>query len=172
MRTGLKLTIFLLIWVCYFTQFTMAESNRVLCAKHTGELIVRKNCRRLPSVCNPCSSCGMNLSGEWNYVLFNKSNDASPPRTITLSQTNDAFSGSGESHTIVGKVSGNWVKMTFTVSGEENEGWVALAEGTVRTPEVAEGEESRTYMNVVIVGETAGQDYAQRTAGWFWRVNP
>ena len=80
---------------------------------------------------NGCSACGTDMSGDWSYTRIDNNNGFVYQKNITLVQTDADFMGSNESHTMVGNVKGKWVRLTLTVSGEEGEGWVLFAEGSL-----------------------------------------
>jgi|GEM_PF-5848011 len=101
--------------------------------------------------CRGCSSCGMNVAGEWTLTRFDQSGSiivSSQP--ITFTQSGWDFHGISTSYHIRGRVKGSWINLTMTVSGEEGEGWVALAEGSVYAVD------THLAAHLVIVADTFG----------------
>ena len=81
---------------------------------------------------NSCSPCGTTVSGNWKLTHFDENNTLTiPDDPIVFTQNGRDFWGKNDRHHVRGRVEGSWINMTLTVHGEEGEGWVSLAEGSI-----------------------------------------
>lgn len=87
--------------------------------------------RLVPASCN---SCGTSMAGEWTYTTFDQGGNIGAvliPITFTLFGA--YFWGHSDTLRIIGEVRGKWIRLTMTVFGEEGDGWVGKAEGSIHT---------------------------------------
>ncbi|MEZ4754168.1 MAG: hypothetical protein R3A13_07655 [Bdellovibrionota bacterium] len=130
------------------------SKEAIFCINNNDGLISKKKCGKLDSyrpADNACGTCGWDLTGEWTYTPIDSSNSPGTARTITFTQSNGTFEGSNDFHTIMGKVEGRWIRLTQTVSGEEGEGYVLLAEGAIK-----EFESGFLLAPLAVVADTPG----------------
>ena len=128
------LAIFALCMIIAIPQASFAQKKASMCLKSDDSLITKRKCGKLDvyrPADNACGACGRDMTGEWTYTYHNNMNVSSDTETITFTQEGGTFTGTNESHTIIGKIEGDWVRLTRTVSGEEGLGTVLLAEGAL-----------------------------------------
>ena len=99
-----------------------------------------------------CSPCGTSVEGDWKLTRFDDNNTMIVSNeSVTFTQDGWDFHGLSERYHIRGRVKGSWINLTMTVNGEEGEGWVALAEGSIYPVG------SHLSAHLVIVSDTFGK---------------
>ena len=149
--------IFAVCMIVAIPQASFAQKKQSLCLTADDNLITKRKCKGALTPYKPsedtgaCSSCGRDMTGEWSYTPIDNMNSPGTQRTITFTQSGGFFEGSNDFHTIMGKVEGNWLRLTQTVSGEEGEGFVLLAEGAIK-----EFESGFLLAPLAVTGDTFG----------------